>query len=563
MVLELSHEQDRRERGGEVPHQPGGSQLRQDRQERNTDHQRGSDVAQVDFEQVGPLFEIARPGWKEQIGDARERGGGRQHAHHAAAHEQDPADGGGCVEQQHEWPQRPDRVMQAGRKARAPEREMADLGDDGLLQCFGERRARTGERDGPEMESQTERVARFDQVVEVPPAACQQSGHRDDGEHPAACTAWGAKRHADGEDERGDDERELGAGREPESQPGHRQQPAVVRRVCDQRGGGEQRREADRVIERLARLGGGEHRQREHQAPGEQRQTRDVPGAPEAPGGEQAKCEPREVEQGGEEVVVERRDADRVEELRVGRVVGDERVRLRELDACHRAALGEACGERHVVPERVEVAHPRPERVGGLQAPLCGHHHDPDAGGEQRQVVRGRGYGVRCRGLPEARWRRSARPGQPVREHRQPAQQRDQRRGTIQRDQAEQLGAQQERAEADHDLGEEGRRTGHTEMGGAQPVCDHGRWHDERGEAHEAEEKLAGGHRRALPASSREHARSGTGSRHRPRIIADRCRAGAAGRRDARLRKGEPAARAPMRRAGGSGARLSRRPAPR
>ena len=359
------------------------------------------------------------------------------------------------------------------------------------------------------MHRQADRVADSDRVAQVPPAAAQRQRRCDRAERPSSTPA--RRDHADPrqQSERGKHERELRPRRHAQGEAGHGQGAGVLPRVHRQRDTRQQARETRDVVERLARLGPAEHRQRDHQAPGRERQRLHPPAQAHAPGRQQRDRQPQQVQQRRQEVAVQGHDADRVQQLRVGRVVGDERVRLREQDARDRPRLREVRRERHVVPERVEVEHPRPQRVRRLQSPLGGHDHHAEDRRCHRHAPARRRRPRRADLGPRWFHRRPLRGGGgrasdlPPAERGRGPQQRDQLRRAVERDQAEQLAGEQQDTERDHRLAEHSQRPRRRQPAPAQPMRDQPRRQHDRGQPQDPQDELADRHRAVRKSSSR------------------------------------------------------------
>ena len=150
-----------------------------------------------------------------------------------------------------------------------------------------------------------------------------------------------------------------------------RPRPRRRRGVDQDRDRGEDERDADDVVERLAGLELDQLLGAERDRAADQALRAEAVGASDAVGGEQAEGEEAEVEQRREDVAAEGEQPDRVQDLRVRRVVGGEEDRVEVVDRARgrrsartgsRAACGTRACRRGPCPRRGAW------RVGTIQA---------------------------------------------------------------------------------------------------------------------------------------------------------------------------------------------------
>ena len=153
-------------------------------------------------------------------------------------------------------------------------------------------------------------------------------------------------------------------------------------------------RDADDVVERLPRLELDQHLSPEGDRAADQALRAQAVGAADAVRGQQAEREEAEVEQRREDVAVVGEQRDRMQDLRVRRVVGGEEDRVEVVDDGEVAAVREPDRLRHVVPEGVGAVHAPGEASERRHHPGGGDRSARRGGEPDRHACR-RGRGRR------------------------------------------------------------------------------------------------------------------------------------------------------------------------
>ena len=284
--------------------------------------------------------------------------------------------------------------MKPGQEPLRPDRAIGQVAEDRVR--FPPAEVLRGRRqvDRPEVVEPGQRVAGVDQVAQVPVAAPGQSG--ETGGRRALAAGAARRDHRQPEDQRraGQEEVELGPGRQARSEAddgecSRRERgtlaPALTPSVQRDRNRGKQEEDPDDVAPRLPRL----VRQRRHaerDRPESERPRRHPVGPADAPASNQAADEPSEVQQRRQQVAIERAHADRVEDFCIRRVEPCEELRRYEVQIPGVPALEEPRRERPVVPGAIEPGHARIQASSYPYGEMDDCHDRDRSGDEGREI---------------------------------------------------------------------------------------------------------------------------------------------------------------------------------